>query len=216
MARYSKEESLVIRNRIIDAAIAMIQENPLQEIPVRVLAKNANVSPTSLYNFFGSKGDLYVAIIQADFLGDLMQLDLNPDNHTDVFKIIDDVHLMGELFIKKDLFTKTLIRGVVQNIHELNTSALTELTALPLVEKLQTWIENGLIRDDVNVQLLATNMVNSVLSNIMLWGTLSVANEDLINRVACGLLQSVYPCATAKHADAIKQALDDILIEQNI
>ncbi len=56
------------KQRIIDATLKTLKENPLEKVSMRKIAENANLSTGAIYHFYPSKDELIFACIQESLL----------------------------------------------------------------------------------------------------------------------------------------------------
>ena len=207
MARYSEEDSIRIKQRIIDTAIAMIKDSGKADLPIRKLAEQAEVSPTSIYNMFGSKADLLIAVIGHDFIIDIAELGITPSPEDSLFDIINDAAKIIESIGRKEQFGKATLIGIIQNIHELDTSKLLPTVSSLLELQMTGWQAANDLKPDTPIPMVSQHIVQSVLSNILFWATNSIATDDLHNHIAYSLLNGVEPYAQRKFLETVKAEL---------
>ena len=64
MTRYRRLEAHQRREQLLDTAAAMFAEKPYEEVWVADIARRAGVTRATMYHYFPSKRDLYVAILK--------------------------------------------------------------------------------------------------------------------------------------------------------
>ena len=63
-----ERKKLETRNRILDVAVRLFQDQGFDETPIEQVAAEANVSRATVFNYFPSKQDLLRAIAEGEFL----------------------------------------------------------------------------------------------------------------------------------------------------
>ena len=64
MTRYRRLKPQQRREQLLDTAAAMFAEKPYEDVFVEEIAARAGVSRATMYHYFPSKRDLYVAILK--------------------------------------------------------------------------------------------------------------------------------------------------------
>ncbi len=82
------------KQRIIDATLKTLRENPLENVSMRKIAENANLSTGAIYHFYPSKEELIFACIKESLLFttklyDNLRKDVNKSEKAEVLKDIN-------------------------------------------------------------------------------------------------------------------------------
>jgi len=82
------------KQRIIDATLKTLRENPLEKVSMRKIAENANLSTGAIYHFYPSKDDLIFACIKESLLFttslyDSVKKDIDKSERADVLRDIN-------------------------------------------------------------------------------------------------------------------------------
>jgi AcrR family transcriptional regulator len=91
------------KQRIIDATLKTLKENPLEKVSMRKIAENANLSTGAIYHFYPSKDELIFACIQESMLFtsklyDNLKKDIDKSEKAEVLR---DINKRIERRIKK-------------------------------------------------------------------------------------------------------------------
>lgn len=211
MARYSEEESLKLRQHILSVAETMIRKEGIAKLTMRLLAKNARVSPTTPYNLFGTKGQLFIDVMVNDLLADLAILKIEPipsDSLDDTFAHIDKLEAV---VMKKERFVKSLLIGVIQNSAEVNTKPITDMMELLAIGWLENKKDEKFLVKEVNIQILSQQLTTALAGCILLWASNSVPSSHLKLRIKYALLSSMSNFVTEKQRPYIQSEIKNII-----
>lgn len=214
MARYSKQETLELKNHILDITEKLIRENGTAEMTMRGLAKKANVSPTTAYNIFGSKRQLLIDILVKDFLTDVMKLQLitSPsDSLTEMFAHIDKIE---SAVMQKESFVKALITGVIRSSEEINTQHISMLMQGAAAGWVTQKVSEKLLAKDTDVTFVSQQLSSSIAGNLFLWVSSSISSNDIKWRLKYGIASEVYNHATVKQRPTIYKTMKSIIDER--
>lgn len=154
---YSKFENLKLekQKQIIDAALKEFTLNGFENSSTNEIVKNANISKGSLFNYFNSKKDLYVYLLNYSMQiieNFYEEIDLN---ETDIFKRIGNIGLQ-KLKIHKEfpyvfdflasaqLEESTEVKSIIQEkVDTIYNSGIKEI---------YMYIDYSKFRDDIDIE----------------------------------------------------------------
>jgi len=211
VTRYSKEETIQLRNRIIEATELMIREHGATQMTMRALAKKANVSPTTPYNLFGSKRQLLIDVIVKDFLTDVIELQLITSPSDSLLEVFSHIDKIESAMMAKETFVKELISGIIQSSPELDTQPLLLLMQGIADGWIKQQITDKTLAQQTNATFVSQQIAASVAGSLFLWASNSIASSELKWRLKYVIASDIYIHATAKHRPIIRKILKDII-----
>ena len=100
---YSEEERKIKKRQILNATAALLVEKEYQQIAVREIAEKLTISKGTLYNFFTSKEDIFLALYKVELESWLQELALvftSGDSLEEILREFVHKHCQRHLFIK--------------------------------------------------------------------------------------------------------------------
>jgi hypothetical protein len=154
---YSKFKNLKLekQKQIIDAALKEFAQNDFENASTNEIVKNANISKGSLFNYFNSKKDLYIYLLDycMEIIGNLYrEIDLNEE---DIFKRIGNIGIqklqihkeyphvfdfLASAELEESMEVKTIIGEKVNIIYDKG------------IKKMYKHIDYSKFRDDIEIE----------------------------------------------------------------
>jgi len=159
------------RERILDAAEAMIRRDGKVAFSMRELAKSADVSFVTPFNLLGSKAGVLVALLQRSMKSRFAALAEMRDQDP-----IERIFLLGDgsvrVYAEDGAFYRPLIRALVIAPEEAGSeSCLLEGATALWRQALTDGAVERLLRPGVNVDLVARQLHVQFRGGLMLWAT---------------------------------------------
>ncbi|MBV1880796.1 MAG: TetR/AcrR family transcriptional regulator [Pseudomonadales bacterium] len=210
MARYSKQETLKLKNHILEVTEKIIRENGNAEMTMRGLAKTANVSPTTAYNIFGSKRQLLIDVLVQDFLTDVMTLQIFSSPSDSLMEMFGHIDKIESAVMPKEKFVKALITGVIQCSDEINTQHISALMQGAATGWVTQKITDKLLAKDTDITFLSQQLAASVAGHLFLWVSNSIPSNEIKKRIQYVIATHIFVHATVKQRPAIQKILKEI------
>ena len=159
------------RNRIYDAAAQEFAREGFEKANIKNIADRAGISKGSLYDYFESKEDLYLAVCSHGIAMSRENIDSIMDDTKDFFHQIRDIFNQGLTFIIKypqyaQLYVNISSSGMEQFADRL-TLAVEKHTADYYKVAIRRGIDEGFIRPDLDVDMAAF-LINSMYVMMMI------------------------------------------------
>lgn len=172
------------RQRIIQAARAMIRETGSTGLSMRALAERAGVSLATPYNLFGSKGAIVLAVLQdvRTFQARFSQV-----RSTDPFdRIFAAVALAVEYYLADPPFYKTLWREVFNTTSDVRSAIYNPVRREFWAKLIRGAAVAGAIAPGIDVEFLLDHLDHQFRSVMLDWVSGDLAPEALEPAVCLG------------------------------
>lgn len=199
------------RQRIVDAARALIRSTEQTGFSMRQLAVEANVSLVTPYNLFGSKQAILVRLLDEDIGGFAQELALNTSDALD--KVFDAVSLGKDWFARDEAYYRTVLGAVY-------TESGADYRAAFRTPRRALWrrlvieaIDAGFLEETPHVDTLTAHLAGIYLINILEWVYGDIAIELMEARTHYGFALALMGHAKADYAERLRQRVRDSLAE---
>lgn len=172
MSRYYTETFLKIsqekRDKIIDSAIIEFSKNGFNGANINNIAQNAGISIGSMYKYFGSKEDLYLAIIHhcVEITKAVVEEIINSDEDLipKIEKIIRAIQLHSRSYHHMNrLYVKMTTEGNAELVWKI-ASDMENATAGLYASLIREAQKNGIARKDIDANYFAFFLDNLFLT----------------------------------------------------
>ncbi len=163
-----EKHKLERRERILAAAQELIRKTGNVGLSMRALARTAEVSLATPYNLFGSKG----AVLAELGLAVLKQLEREMEAIRSRDPIEDVLHIAelgANTYASDPRFYRVLMGVLTQSARGLHDDAITGGSMRLWQRPVEAAIEAGLLRDDVDSEFFARDLVITFLGVLDLW-----------------------------------------------
>jgi len=197
------------RNRILLAARALIVEEGVPGLSMRVLAEKAEVSVATLYNLLGSKEEILYALLDQSY----ETLDMTATSLTEVDPIIR-AQLIVEASVKQFLSDSEFYKRLLRGIHGIERGARASGSVLKvwaLAEKaVADGMESGLLRKALPARLIAQQILASYSGAIRNWVIGRMSDDDFKAHAQLGLTLSLLAVATDETRSRLETRAQEI------
>ncbi|TFF36668.1 TetR/AcrR family transcriptional regulator [Mucilaginibacter psychrotolerans] len=149
--------------RIINGALELFLQAGIKSVTMDDIARHLGMSKKTIYHFFGDKNELVVELVKSRLKEDERQMNEIIENSDNVIE-----EMINMMKCSEDIFSR--INPIVfHDMQKYHPDAWREFQNFKagviinkLVELLNKGMEQGFIRDDIDVKILATMRVNQV------------------------------------------------------
>jgi AcrR family transcriptional regulator len=172
--------------RILDAGLALLREEPIDRITMERIALRADVSTMTVFNLIGNKEQLWVAMADHALIALDVQSISDPDPHTRASKIVDAVVrlLRSDPLVFRELLSKWSHGG----------SVLTHDPTRELADCLREAVARNPIDARSDARLLGDVLASGLIGTITLW-TAGVLSDRAFGRRARSVVDVVFAAA---------------------
>ena len=207
-----REENIEKRRRkILSAARKVVASKGPGELSMRALAGRAGFSVTTLYNLFGSKDEILLALIQEGVAS--VQPIIDAQSESDPLAALERLTVIPAAFLARNagLFQPMIAAGLYQNggrTPQMQTFYGTLVVAIEnLVKAAQ---DAGHLNKDVSARLLAAEIFYSFRVAVEDWGCGLIGNDALFRRIQVGVRVILLAAATGKAREQILNKVKNI------
>jgi len=166
---HSKEER---RARIRNAARDLLRETGADGFSMRELADRAGVSPATPYNLFGTRGDILIAVFDADLV-EFREAFASIQSIDPVSRLFDFVATAFGFFRREPEFYKAMLGLIAASSQNELRSGIVDPRAAVYSELIDGLKEGGALRP-----VIAPHALLRTINNLMAVGTLNWVNGD--------------------------------------
>jgi len=190
------------RQRIVQAARALIRETGETGLSMRALAERAKVSLSTPYNLFGSKQAVLAALLDADIADYQARLRRRGGDALDT--VFDAVKLGSKFFAREPEFYRAVLAAVYGAGSEYRNVFRGPRRAFwrGLVDDA---IANGFIAKEIHTEAFATNLVLIYFAAIMDWVSGEMSLREMELRVQYGFALCLLAAATPAGEPRLRQ-----------
>jgi AcrR family transcriptional regulator len=174
--------------RILDAALALLREEPEENLTIERIAARAEVAPMTVFNLVGNRGQLWSAMADRALEGLDIRSIVDDDPRARAHKIVDAV--VRTLRSDRAVF-RELLSGWSHSGH-----LLAHDPTNALIECLQDAVEAGQIKPDSNLHRLGDVMAAGLVGTISQWTAGLLSDRAFTNR-ARAVVDVVFDAAQA-------------------
>ena len=188
-----------LAERVLDAALRQLDSRGVEGMTIRSLAKEANVSPTTLFNRFGGKDNIIALVVIRNFESQIdVFLDSKNSRKKPITKLLDLIKLEQQAMLDKPKLAFALADMYFK---QSNDRQLPDLLfsmmhdrILPILEQME---ELGQLQSWVNLNLLAGDIADRFLSSVVKFSRDEIALEELDSQISRAVLSVLSGFATA-------------------
>lgn len=200
------------RRKILDTALQIVVEEGPEGVKIRELAKRAGFSVTTLYNLFGNKDDILVALLE-NALDEVSPL-LEAKRETDPFSAIQAI-MVGPVKFLTD--NSRILRPILAMLYykpERRAAPYAMVLLTGIIDSLSGLVEaaqkEGSLLQTLSPHLLAAEIFYSYRIAMEDWYCLEINDEALSARVKTGVLFLLLSVATDKSREHLQNKLGKI------
>lgn len=149
--------------RIIKGALDLFLQAGIKSVTMDDIAKHLGMSKKTIYQYFGDKNELVVALVKGRLKEDERQINEIINNSANVIE-----EMINMMKCSEDIFSRInpIVFHDMQKYHPDAWQEFLNFKAGVIINKLEELLikgmNQGFIRDDVDVKILATMRVNQV------------------------------------------------------
>lgn len=173
------QQKLERRERILDAARALIAESGYEGITVRELARRCRVSVPTLYNQFGGKDALLAAAVEAHFRSVLHEV-ADALGSAGQHRVVAVVERCAQEMARLADYHRALLRAFAElpETRPLHESLAAELSTV-LTREVQALQDAGELAEWVRADVLALQITTACISASVVWSLGALGSEGL-------------------------------------
>jgi AcrR family transcriptional regulator len=187
------------RQRILEAVRDHLSRHGYDRMNMRDVAGTAQVSPTTLYNLYENKDTLVLSALE-DFLTSLGE-EISSTDTPGLGRLEVRAQVSAQAILDTPRFAEAMIRMLLNAEPE---APISEFIFNSSVRELESDIRSmqdlGEVREDVDVQRLARNVIANKWTTMLLWTKGYIALLDLPGELTRSLISTVLPAMTPKAA----------------
>ncbi|QOR36243.1 TetR/AcrR family transcriptional regulator [Clostridium sp. 'deep sea'] len=164
------------RNLIINNTYDLFINNDYKDITIRAIAKNANISIGSFYQYFEDKDDMYLYLIIAIEEKVFMKF---KELHGTIFTEKDDLILEKILSPKELAFDNTWYNAPIEVMMKFYFGKFSRKLNHSIYIELQEYKNKGKLKDFVDVELVFYHYVTSMFNMIMYFRENNITDEEV-------------------------------------
>lgn len=156
-----------IRERIVRQAVAEFSTRGLTEVKVTEIARPLGLASQAVYRYFKNREELYEAAVELDYSELVTEVLQSVEGNPLPLLTGATWYAFTDLLPKHPLIRKVLIERDIHHIRELHDIAATEAFAARSIAELQAAQRAGIVRDDINVDLMLRSMTSVRLQLVL-------------------------------------------------
>lgn len=200
------------RQKILTAARQLVEEKGPEGVTMRRLAKRSGLCVTTLYNIFGNKDDILVALLE-EALSSVTPL-LETDSQSEPFSAIQAIMVGPVRYLTEH---SRILRPILaveyynpeRRAHPYALAIFAEII-LKIAGFLEAAQKQGFFLPNISPRLLAAEIFYSLRMSLEDWGCREIDDEALAARVKTGVLLILLAAATDKSRDHLQARLEEI------
>lgn len=149
--------------RIIKGALDLFLQAGIKSVTMDDIARNLGMSKKTIYQFFGDKNELVVALVKSRLKEDEEQMNAIIESSANVIEEMINMMKCSEEILSR---ANPVIFHDMQKYHPEAWQEFQRFKAEIIINKLEELLAKGMkqgfIRDDIDVKILATMRVNQV------------------------------------------------------
>ena len=198
------------RERILDAAEAMIRRDRKVAFSMRELAKSADVSFVTPFNLLGSKAGVLVALLERSMESRFAALAEMRDEDP-----IERIFVLGDgsvrVYAEDEAFARPLIRALMNAPDEAaSESRLLEGATALWKQALTDGAAERLLRPGVNVDLVARQLHVQFRGGLMLWATGEIDGNGWLLQFRYGIALALLAAVKGSLRSRLRDRLTEV------
>lgn len=149
-----------IRERIVRQAVAEFSTRGLTEVKITEIARPLGLASQAVYRYFKNREELFAAAVELDYSELVTEVLQSVEGNPLPLLTGATWYAFTELMPNHPLIRRVLMTRDAQHIRGLHDVAATELFTARSVAELQAAQRAGVVRDDVDVQMITRSMTN--------------------------------------------------------
>ena len=197
------------RQRITQAARALIHANGTDGFSMRSLAVNAGVSVATPYNLFGSKRLVVLSVLQGEI--DRFQSKIVHDEEDPLATLFSMASLVAEQSCEEPTFHRAMLKFLRQEETETQErmSAFTDIQSNILKVIVDEAKAKKQLREDTITSVLAEYLEYSISTVLGFWVEGLISDEELESRTAYSFCLATIAFATERMRPALLAKLEE-------
>ena len=200
---------LDIQERILSTARIQLETLGVDGTTIRSIAKESNVSPTTLYNRFGGKDNIISMVVIKNFDSQVdTKFNIKNNRIKPINKLLTLVELEQQAMLEKPKLAFALAEMYFKqnNDRQLPNLLLKMLREriLPILEQMQ---EENSIQGWVKLNVLSDDIADRILSNVVKYGRKEILADELKHHMNRSILSTLAGFATNSQSNVIQSKL---------
>lgn len=193
------------RRRIVEAACALLRETGIDEVSGKLIADRADVSLSTVYNLFGSKDAVLIAVFDEDLARyEGLIRALPPQSALD--RLFQAVDVAAELYREDPAFYRAILWR-----RPAPTEAIGDAVRQPRNHfwraLVQQALDEGQLRSFADASTIATLLIRHFSAALSDWIADEITPDQLQTEVKLGFATVLLPFASRREAAALKARL---------
>jgi len=185
------------RERIINAAIRIIEKGGFDALTMRYLAEEAGVSPRTPYNLFTSKTDILFAIMLQS-IDPLGEFDSPNDSELAIAGMLNRLDSLLALGHKKAAFYRSIHWAIMRSDDLEAKSHGREVLNNLIADHIDRAYEQRELKPNCNTESLAVHIGVLLASIIGMWADSQLTLQDAVNHTRQAWINCLLPQARGK------------------
>jgi len=197
------------RNIMLDAAEKLIRQNGGTDFSMRALASSAEVSPTTPYNFFGTKENLLFELLtrHLDFF---LQEALIFSTEDPLERVLQAGENVVSIFLRDPIVLRPLYLVVLGVTDPLHHPKFLKDAFVFYKKTLDTAIEKKLLIDEQERTILASSLMAHFMGVLDLWIHEDIADDWFRAQVVYGFIHMLWPIAKGKSLKILQKKYTEV------
>jgi AcrR family transcriptional regulator len=188
------------KNLIIDAAEMVFMKKHFNEVSIRKIAKEAGITPTSIYRYFPDKQHLFCAAYERD-AQKLLKVVAEAIGDGKELKIEELSMKYIEFFRKYSQSFKILANFTIDEAISEDCTIMVNLVTRPIIDQVERYFKN--FQPDIDARVLARSYFAAINGVLISYQKYPGKSEDQIwghMRVIAGAISKIFTCYLEKNA----------------
>lgn len=194
------------RNRMLDAAERLIRQSGGTDFSMRALASSAEVSPTTPYNFFGTKESLLFELL-ARHLNLFLHEALEFSTEDPLEQVLQAGENAVAIFLRDPVVLRPLYLVVLGVADPMHHPKFLQDAFVFYKKTLDEAIKKKLLLDEQERTVLASSLMAHFMGILDLWVHEDIADEWFRAQVIYGFIHMLWPIAKGKSLKILQTKL---------
>lgn len=210
MASLREKQAVARRNQMLDAAETLIRQTGGTDFSLRELARIAEVSPATPYNFFDSKEGLLFGLLNRN-LKPFMREALNVASSDPIEQALEAAENSVKILIRDPVFLRPLYRVMLSLKDPVLHPEYMRNTYLFYLSILNGAVEQNLFEDtEEDPQSLASALMAYFMGVLDLWIQEDIKDDMFRAQILYGYIRLLRPIARGNSVKKIAERHDEI------
>ncbi len=195
------------RQAILDTVRVQLKQEGYDALSMRGIAASAGVSPSTLYQIYGSKESLVLHAL-ADTIN---ALSAEEERYAPgVERFLQRLESVAGFFLDHPTTGEGMTQLLFQNSGESPASALLVVNAIDARRtSIEEMVQEGELRRDVDVEFMARTLVSVTWGTVLLWLKGIIPGRGFRDELVRASFDLVLPSATRKSRPRVQEILDN-------